>query len=571
MPDFTLQTTVEIDGAAIDSALEPLIEQVVIDDNLHQPDMFVLTFRDHERTVLTDARIRIGSRVRISATAVGGNAPEPLIDGEVTAVEAEYTEGGSRVLVRGYDHSHRLHRGLRTHSYAQMKYSDIAMRIAERHRLDVGEISDSGSVHDHVSQINTTDWDFLQARAREIGFEIAVEDVTLHFRRPDESDDAPADGDFDSEDPLQLVFGQDLLEFHPRITSAEQVSEVVVRGWDPRAKQEIVGRAAAAASSATLEEFSPAALATVFGDAIHVAGDRLLSTQAAVDATARALSDRIGSGFAEAVGVARGNPKLSAGAAVSIAVVAKEFAGKYVITQAHHVFDERGYRTRFVVSGRQDRSLLHMSGGGEEAVARRRIDGVVVGLVTANDDPEDLGRVKLKFPWLADDYESDWARMVQLGAGPSSGAVFLPEVGDEVLVAFEFGDVRRPYVVGGLWNGVDTPRLGDGLFDNGSVRRRGFVSRRGHRIVLFDDDRKSGIAFLSADDTLRVALNQTETEIHVRSDGTIVVESQGDLTIKGSSNVNVQAAGTLSLKGSGGVTIESGATVDIDGGLITLN
>ena len=86
--------------------------------------------------------------------------------------------------------------------------------------------------------------------------------------------------------------------------------------------------------------------------------------------------------------------------------------------------------------------------------------GMVVGDVTTNDDPDKLGRVKLMFPWLSDDYESDWARLVQLGAGPDSGAVFLPEVNDEVLVAFEFGDVRRPYVLGGLFNGRTSRALG---------------------------------------------------------------------------------------------------------------
>ena len=101
------------------------------------------------------------------------------------------------------------------------------------------------------------------------------------------------------------------------------------------------------------------------------------------------------------------------------------------------------------------------------------------GLVFPLFDPQKLGRVRLKFPWLSDDYESDWARMLQAGAGPDSGACFLPEVNDEVLTAFEFGDVRRPVVIGGLHNGRDKPRLGDGLVDNGRVRRRGFVSRRG--------------------------------------------------------------------------------------------
>ena len=183
----------------------------------------------------------------------------------------------------------------------------------------------------------------------------------------------------------------------------------------------------------------------------------------AVDAAAASIAEQIGSAFAEADGLARGNPKLKAGTPVSVSVVAEDFAGGYTLTHTRHVFDHEGYRTELVVSGRQERSILGLTGASSTERARpgdRRSTGSSSAIVTNNNDPDKLGRVKLKFPWLADTYESDWARIVQLGAGPDSGAVFLPEVNDEVLVAFEFGDIRRPYVLGGLWNGKDKPASG---------------------------------------------------------------------------------------------------------------
>jgi uncharacterized protein involved in type VI secretion and phage assembly len=399
---------------------------------------------------------------------------------------------------------------------------------------------------------------------------VAVNEGKFSFRKPVASAGAPADGDFDSADPLQLVFGQDLLEFHPRISSAEQVKEVTVRGWDMEAKQALVGRSPASAASATLKT-NPTLLANTFGGATYTSVDRAVTSQSGVDALAGALSDQIGSAFAEASGVARGNPKLKAGTPVSVGVVADDFVGKYVITMSRHIFDQDGYRTRFQVSGRLDRSLLGLASGVTSGRAHEsRINGVVVAIVTANDDPSKLGRLKLRFPWLDDQYESDWARIVQLGAGPDSGGMWLPEVNDEVLVAFEHGDIRLPYVIGSLWNGVDKPRLGDSLFDNGKVRRRGFVSRKGHRLVFLDGEGKSGVAILSSDTKLKLSLNETKTEIHVKSDGTIVIESTGNLSIKSAANVDIEASGNLTLKGSGQVKIE-GATVDIDGTPITLN
>ena len=131
--------------------------------------------------------------------------------------------------------------------------------------------------------------------------------------------------------------------------------------------------------------------------------------------------------------------------------------------------------------------------------------------------------------------------------------------------------MRRPYVIGSLWNGQDKPPLGNGLFDNGSVKRRGFVSRKGHKIVLFDDDGDSGIALISAGGGYKLALNESDTKIHLKSDGTIEIESTQDVTIKSSAGISIEADGQLKLKGSGGVKIDGSSGVDIDGATITLN
>jgi uncharacterized protein involved in type VI secretion and phage assembly len=247
--------------------------------------------------------------------------------------------------------------------------------------------------------------------------------------------------------------------------------------------------------------------------------------------------------------------------------------GRYTLTHTRHVFDAHagaGYVTRFEVSGRQDRSLLGLVVNSGQAAATGPVHGVVVALVTNNDDPDKLGRVKLKFPWLSDTYESDWSRMTQIGAGRDSGAVFLPEVNDEVLVAFEFGDVRRPIVVGALHNGMDKPRLGDGLIDNGKVKRRGVVSRKGHRFVLFDDPGKSGIALLTSDSSIRVSLNETKKEIHVVCKGKVRIEADDDVSITSKSKVSIEGD-QVEVTGKTGVKVSSNSAVEVSGKPIKLN
>ncbi len=567
---------VELDGSPLSSQTEALLEQVVVDDHQHLPNMFAITFHDPARDVLNQLNARIGSTVTIKVTPPGSSSPNTLIKGEVTALEAEYDATSLRTVLRGYDMSHRLHRGRRTETYKNVTDSDIARTVASRAGLQVGQIDSTSGTFDHVSQANQSDWDFLKARAREIGYEMAMEDGKFQFRQPVQASNAPQTGTYQNHtDPLQLVFGDDLIEFRPRVTSAEQVSSIKVRGWDPDSKQVVIGSATAGTVAAAGVQDDPASLAGTFGGPTFTAVTRPLGQQAQVDTAAASIAEMISSAVAEAEGTARGNPKLKAGATVSIGVVGNEFEGQYTLSGTRHVFGPQGYRTHFAISGRQDRSLLGLasvgSSNGSPSAGGHPINGVVVAVVTDNNDPNNQARVKLKFPWLDDNYESDWARLAQLGAGPNSGALFIPEVNDEVLVAFEHGDVRRPFVVGSLYNGVDTPNLGSGLFDNGKVKRRGFTSRKGHNWIFFDDPGKAGIAFISSDGKLKISLNETNSEIHISSQGKIHLESQqdmtleskGDLKLSAQKNISLEAQSNLDLKATAGATLDGGPQLEV--------
>jgi uncharacterized protein involved in type VI secretion and phage assembly len=109
------------------------------------------------------------------------------------------------------------------------------------------------------------------------------------------------------------------------------------------------------------------------------------------------------------------------------------------------------------------------------------VNGVVVGIVTAVD----VGLVKLNFPWLDDQHETDWVRVAGFMSGDGVGSFFMPNTGDEVLVAFEHGDTRFPYVIGFVWNGQDRPPAND-------VRDRVFKSKNGHMIRFLDSTPVAG-------------------------------------------------------------------------------
>ena len=301
-------------------------------------------------------------------------------------------------------------------------------------------------------------------------------------------------------------------------------------------------------------------MAKVFGNPTHVVSDVPYGAQAEVDSVAKAVAEQIAGTFAQFEGVARGNPKLRAGTAIALDNLGAPFDGKYTITTSRHRYDAaEGYTTSFGVTGRQERSLLGLTSG---RAGGRSTPGVVNAVVSDVKDPLNQGRVTVTYPWLDATYVSDWARTVQPGAGKDRGAMIVPEVGDEVLVAFERGDLRRPYVLGGLFNGVDTPKAGAvPLVDSGSgaINRRSVVSRKGHRIDLLDQDgKKEGLLLETGDGKLRLELDATGTKITVHSDGTVAIEGPKGIVVDA-------GTGKLELKGQE-ITLTASTGVSVDGG-----
>ena len=562
MPGQQYATTfvVEIDGRPLPEDVRALLLSAYVDDSRAVPDLVVLRFRDPDRVVVGKTGVKIGATVKVSVAAPDKGAPAPLVTAEVTALEAELDSTGTFTVVRGLDHSHRLFRGRSTETYQQVTASDVARKVATRAGLAVGTVESTSVVHEHVSQGNVTDWAFLQALAAAEGYEVSVADGKFAFGPPTSSADAPAPSGQPEAEPLVLRAGIDLLRLHAVVTSAEQVREVQVRGWDVAQKQALVGTAPAGTTSATIAT-TPAELAKAFGDRTYVSVDVPYRSQAQVEAAAKAMAEQISGAFAELEGVARGNPALRAGVAVALDNLGAPFDGKYTVTTSRHAYDPAtGYTCAFRVTGRQERSLYGLTAGG--AAARATVAGVVPAQVTNTGDPQKQGRVKLRYPWLSDTYESDWARTVHIGAGPDRGAMVLPEVNDEVLVAFEQGDLDRPYVLGGLYNGVDAPAAGptdtvDG--GSGAVNRRAVVSRTGHRLELLEKPGgPDGVQLVTGDDKLRLELDKQGGRILVRADGTVVIEAKRGVTVDAGTSDIALTGKAITLTATQGVSVDAG-------------
>lgn len=557
---FTTTFIVEINGSPLPDDVVPLLTTAHVDDSQRLPDLFVLRFRDAERNVVSKTGVKIGSPVTVSVLTSDISAAQLLISGEVTALEAEFDGGGTFTLIRGYDPAHRLFRGRRTEAYTQMTASDIATTVAQRAGIKVGAVDATNTVFDHVSQFGSTDWEFLEGLAREVGREISVRQGAFAFTTPQKAGSAPDPAGHPGTEPLVLRLGADLLRFRSVVTAAQQVAEVEVRGWGVPSKEALKATAPAKTRSAELPDANPKALADAFGSARYVSTEVPYATQAEVDAVSQSLAEEVAGAFAEFEGVVRGNPSVRAGTAVSLAGIGSPFDGKYTVTTSRHHFEPgSGYTTAFSVTGQAERSLFSLTSGG---TVSRRSPGVVTAVVTDVNDPQGIGRVKVKLPWLSDTYTSTWARTVQPGAGKNRGWMVLPEVDDEVLVAFEQGDARSPYVLGGLYNGVDTPNshapdLVDG--GTGAINRRSMVSRLGHRIDLLDQGGNAeGVLVESKDAKLSLRLDGPKTAVTVHSDGTVVIEGSKGITVDAASSDLDLRAGKIALKATSGITVDGG-------------
>ncbi|MFD6968699.1 VgrG-related protein [Streptomyces sp. NPDC059979] len=534
----------------------------VVDENVGLPDTAVLTYRDPDHEFLRATGITIGTPMRVSVTTVKGQARERLFNGEVTALEIDRDRTGSFTVVRAYSKAHRLQRGRKVVAYRNMTAAAIVRKVAAGAGLAVGKVEAAPVTYKQLSQANVSDWDFLQYLAGECGAQVRVDDKgLLQFTRPVKASGAPAPSTSATRDPMVLEYGRNLLALRAALSAADGASKVQVRGWDVTTKRPLVAEQPSVVSDTVVPGLSPQ-LAARFGKSAVSVTDTPYRTQAETTAAAKAAADRTSAGFGELEAVAEGNPLLRAGKPVALGNVGQAFSGRYTATAVQHVLEPHGgYRTTVWVSASPDRSLTGLVTGANAPGRGPRIPGLAIGVVTDVREPNgsQRGAVRLKFPWLDDTYVTDWVRTVQWG-GKGGGGVVSPEVNDEVLVGFEQGLLDSPYVLGGLYNGVDQPSPHDvPLIDktSGKVNRRSVVSRSGHRVELLDAAAPgpSGLRLVTGDERLEVRMDDRRDRIEL----TVYAGRNRPLT-----SVLLDKSGITLDAGRGTVKV-SGRQVDIDG------
>ncbi len=570
---------VKLQGSDAPQELFNVLAELQVDQSLHMPAMFTLRIVQHVNVSPSwewadDARFSVGKAVVILVKH--GTTDVQLVDGEITSLELDIErEAAPMLVVRGYDKSHRLHRGTKTRAFLNQTDSQIAQSVAGECGLSIQATSTSVQ-HEHVFQANTTDWDFLRDRAHRNGLVLRFDDGGLRFEKPEAI----------SAGTVTLQLGTSLLEFHPRHAATSQVNSVEVRGWDPVGKRPTVATVTSPSWSPTAtglpngrtagqSGFSSAAKLVVTEQAVANAG----LAQALAGAALNAVSSLDLSGDGACVG----NANVKPGSKLTIQGVGTRFSGTYYVTSARHTYTpEDGYITEFSIGGMSSGTLSALLLSDPRRNGRQATGAspwqLAVAIVTNNNDKETGGRVKVKFPWLSDELESAWAPLVSPMAGPDRGLIILPEVNDEVVVGFLDGDFNSPYVLGSTWNGKDKMPLQTAkLVENGKVVRRQFKTTAGH-VLTFDDSSSSAkIELIDKSGGNKIVIDTQSKKIEIESSGDINITATGKINVDAKSeakvtapNISVQAQAKLELKAAQ-ISIAGTAQVKISAPMVQIN
>ncbi|MBD2072905.1 VgrG-related protein [Phormidium sp. FACHB-592] len=554
---YVAEPELEIEGQPAPIKLMENLLQISIEESLHLPSMFTIVVNNPDFPGLSDqptleprqanklwdheALFAIGKSVRIgfrnSTTAASEfqvQEKDWIIVGEITAIETHFTSGSQApIMIRGYDRSHRLHRGHHNRSFQNMTDTDIVKKIIREVDVPAGSIEDSGAPHDYVFQENQTNLEFLRERAARNGFELFVQNGKLNFHKPKNNQ------------ALELAWLEQIASFQVSVSSAKQVDAVEVRGWNYKQKKAIVATRNQDTILTQTDQGKGKTTSSAFQGKPNapklIVVDQPIATQQEADKIAQSLFNELSDEFVHADALAQGHPSIRPGRVAKLKGMGK-YSGDYYITETHHRLSEGVYTTAFSIRGLRGGDLLSLLA---PPIRLQPGQTLLIGQVTNNDDPEGLGRVRVEFPTLTEDHDSAWARVVAIGAGKNRGFDCLPEIDDEVLVGFEHGDIHRPFVIGGLWNGSDEPPESVSNSVMGSkVRLRTIKTRTGHQIQFVEEPSggsQAGITIKTVGGHL-VQMNDTDRSITLSSTGNLKITAVGNIDISATGIITVQGA-----------------------------
>ncbi|MAT03660.1 MAG: hypothetical protein CL424_01250 [Acidimicrobiaceae bacterium] len=535
---------------------------------------------------------KVTDQLSVDLVRDGATKSPALFDGIVVGVRLRWNAGRARVVVEALDGRHRLTRKIAPTTYEDVTLDTVVDRIAKIHQLT--SESNLGSTRYPHFIVADSHFAVLQQIARRTGTVWTLDGTKIVFTKPDTSGAPVATVRAGGESAANDLEAIDLdLRFSP----VERAAKVSVNSWDQVQGKAIIG----SGTPAKVQSIGLDATELKAADAVAWAGGAFDVKDA--NEMAAGIGRRLRAAEVTGSGTVEANQLLIPGAVISIEGVGTEFAGKYVLSGVTHRLGDldESATTEFRI-GPDDSSLDQLLGG-DARVGGRAPAGVTIGIVTETNDPTSKGRVRVKLPMISDQLQTGWIRLASLGGGKDRGIVFVPEVNDEVLVAFEHGELNRPYVIGTLWN--DPGTAFQDVTKSNATQERTLVSKLGNKIRFVDigeSDKTSGVRVELGDNKTSIFLGYKEVTIQTQGrpleikngqasfkmdndDITITannitidakqkldVKSGQDTNVKAGTNAKIEASIQLGVKGgAGGATVESSGITAVKGSMVQVN
>lgn len=571
-------------GYQISKTAQQTISRLTIDASTFLPRVCEIEFVESPTSLgkYTYALFDPGADVAVFAYAQGNAMGDLVFKGQLTGVEMVADEaGGTRTVFRCHDAGSDMMAATKTKLYKEMTYSEVVTKVAEKYGLNPFSLTSSRKItrtsikHDTIVQLNETDWDFICRLAREIGYvayvqafsELSMARARLFWGPPAKASSGP--GSPTRPKGFQVGDGR-VFSLRAMVSGVGLASSAQNAGWDHQQERAALGRSSlsGAPSETVKARRSPSAFRSSKAGA-RTSLERMASSTSESNAMAKGLAKRIASASADVELIVRGHPAAKIAEAVYIDD-ALFLEGNYVATAVTHEFGgDDGFITYIYCTGIEDRSLAGLQG---EIAERPRLHGVYPAIVNSIEDPKKQGRVNLQLPWLDAEYITGWARVMQMGAGKSVGWQTLPAPEDEVLVAFENGQLETPYVIGGVFAGATGKLSPSELMKDGAPIKQAFTTKTGHQLIFDDDGDDSGITIRAkGGETCSIVMNDKKgITITTKGDGAVTINSEADVIVTAKKNAKVSGQ-EVSVESKGAIKIEGKGSLDVSASSITLD
>lgn len=492
------QISIEIDGVKTAFSEMRSLAELRVQQRLSLPTLCEITFLDSTEYLLANEIMSLGAELKINV----GEYVEPLFSGQITAVEYLYEPSSIRkVRLRGYDKLHRLRKRQSVRALLQMTLQELIGELVSEFSIEI-ETTEEGFLHERIIQFQQTDLDLIKELSERSGLYFSLRENTLHIFTPEGIGES-----------VSLKLGETLLEARAEINADNLCRSVKTTGWNTLRVENFqsvsdISRNGRSVSAKIRE--------AAFGENFeHIISDENILDEIEAANLSQAELDRHIAQEITLWGVAEGDPKINAGTPIDVQGIGAKLDGTYVVSSVNHTIDpSKGFVSEFSTSL-------------PKPVSKPKNSLATLGIVTAVNDPEGFGRVRVKLPNY-NDVEIDWMQVVSVGAGIGKGLLALPDIDDTVLVFFPRGELTQGIILGGLYGMMQTEDWDWGIEED-KIERFRFQTSGNQKISL--DDVEKTVRIENSDGSF-IKMSPEKVSLHSTRDLEIVTPGR-TITIKG--------------------------------------